>query len=353
MSPDLRLGKWKELWRRKLAESRQVLGTLAKQIVEKAPKNKAELAQLVRQSQSIFQKKNFGLYGKALTVVGSAFFISDLTALVAEKWIPEPPPLTSAFQSSLGAASGSSGVQSRRLEIDKYNVIFARNLFNSQGLIPDEEGLILGDGSGAASRTQMPLALIGTLVLRDEIRSLATIEDKGDAGKVYPVRMTDEIPNKIRITKIEPYKVTFLNLSNRRLEFIDLPQDAAASVPRTSGGGGTKVGVEQLSNTRFVVSRREIDSALVNLNKILTEARAVPNFENGVAKGYKLFQIAPGSIYEKLGIQNGDVIHGVNGEPMVDPGKAFTMLSELKTTNHLELTINRNGKDQVMVYDIQ
>ena len=337
-------------------KSKEALSQLARkvleQVVEHTPKNIGELNQLVKKSQGLFQKKNFSLYGKILTVLGGTFFIADLTALVVEAWIPEPPPVLTGTRASPGLTSSLSA---SKKSFESYSSIITRNLFNSRGLIPDEEGLLLGDGSGPAMRTTLPLNLVGTLVLRDEIRSLATIEDRGDAGRVYPVRITDEIPGKLRITKIEPYKVTFLNLSNRRMEFIDIPQDAQFSNPivRPVSSAAPKGGIDQLSGTRFLVSRREVDSSLSNLNKILTEARAVPNFENGVAKGYKLFQIVPGSIYEKLGLQNGDVIHGVNGEPMVDPGKAFTMLSELKNTNHLELTINRNGKDQVMTYDIQ
>ncbi|MBI2711865.1 MAG: PDZ domain-containing protein [Bdellovibrio sp.] len=74
--------------------------------------------------------------------------------------------------------------------------------------------------------------------------------------------------------------------------------------------------------------------------------------ENGVPAGYKLFQIVPGSIYEKLGLVNGDVIAGVNGSPITDPGKAFEMISELKTSSHLELQVKRDGKPQTYTYDI-
>jgi general secretion pathway protein C len=72
-----------------------------------------------------------------------------------------------------------------------------------------------------------------------------------------------------------------------------------------------------------------------------------------VANGYKLFQIVPGSIYDKLGLQNGDIIQGLNGSPINDPGKAFEMLSELKTSSHLELQVKKDGKVQNKIYDIR
>ena len=77
---------------------------------------------------------------------------------------------------------------------------------------------------------------------------------------------------------------------------------------------------------------------------MLTQARAIPHFENGQPAGYKLIQIVPGSVYEKLGLKNGDVLSGVNGEPITDPARAFELLSQLKTASQLELTVKRDGQ---------
>ena len=197
--------------------------------------------------------------------------------------------------------------------------------------------------------------MIGTLILRDELRSLATIEDKS-ASLVYPVRSEDEIPGKARIIKIDPTRVTFVNLSSGRREFVELPEDLNAN-PRITLGTTKKVtaggGIEKVAPNQFNVARTEVDKAMADLNNILTQARAVPNFENGAPSGYSLFQIVPGSIYDKLGLQNGDVIMGLNGQPINDPGKAFEMLSELKTANHMELQVKRSGKVSTHAYEIR
>ncbi len=291
------------------------------------------------------QNRGATFYGTLLTIVLSTYFISDLTSLLVGEYIPEPPPSKS---------SRFGNTQGRSRTLQDYGTIFTRNLFNSQGLIPGEDTGVNStpsDLGGAPVKTSLPLNLVGTLIMNNELRSIATIEDK-PSSIVYPVRIDDEIPNKIRIIKIEPRKVTFVNKSNGRREYIDLPEDAAAMVqnPRITVGGP---GIEKLSSTQFNVSRSEVDKALADFNNILTQARAVPNFENGVASGYKLFQIVPGSIYDKLGLQNGDVISGVNGSPINDPGKAFEMLSDLKTSNHLELQVKKDGKLSTYTYDIR
>jgi general secretion pathway protein C len=292
-----------------------------------------------------FQKSGTNFYGIMATIVLSTYFLSDLTALVLGDYIPEP----------MTSRSRSSGNFGTLKSPNTYATIYSRNLFNSQGLIPGDEVGANADPGGTPVRTSLPLNLIGTLIMTDELRSIATIEDKG-VSIVYPVRIDDEIPNKIKILKIEPRKVIFLNTTSNRREYIELPEDSQiiSQNPRlTPGRGGGGAGIEKIAPTQFNVARTEVDKALADFNNILTQARAVPNFENGTAAGYKLFQIVPGSIYDKLGLQNGDVIAGLNGQPINDPAKAFELLSDLKTANHLELQVKKDGRQSTYTYDIR
>jgi general secretion pathway protein C len=290
------------------------------------------------------QKRNAQFYGTLTTLVLSTYFASDITAWMISESIPEPT----------APRSFGRNRPSRARMIQEYNPIFSRNLFNSQGLIPGEDMPDTGavsDQGGVPVRTGLPLNLVGTLILTNELRSIATIEDKSNS-MVYPVRVDDEIPSLLRVIQIEPKKVIFINTSSGRREFVDLPDNSPEIVrtgPQTTGSPT----IEKVAPNQFNVSRSEVDRTLADFNKVLTEARAVPNFENGVAAGYKLFQIVPGSIYDKLGLQNGDVISGVNGSIINDPGKAFEMLNELKTSNHLELQIKKDGKPLNYIYDIR
>jgi general secretion pathway protein C len=291
-----------------------------------------------------FQKRGIAFYGTGATILLSTYFIADLTALVVGSFIPEAP---------LNRNRGG-GYYRVSKTLEDYSIIFSRNLFNSRGIIPGDENLNgTQDIGGPPVRTTLPLNLIGTLVLSNELLSIATIEDKATSS-VYPVRIEDEIPNKLKILKIEPNKVIFLNTSSNRREFIDIPEDAAFKSPVVNlGRPSGSQGIEKVSPSQFNVARSEVDKAMADFNNILTQARAVPNFENGVPAGYKLFQIVPGSIYDKLGLQNGDVIMGLNGQPINDPGKAFEMLNELKTASHLELQVKKDGKQSTYSYDIR
>ena len=291
------------------------------------------------------QKRGTAFYGTGATIVLSTFFIADLTSMLVDEYIPEPPTVY------------SRGNTSKPKTLADYNPIFTRNLFNSRGLIPGEDGAAVSGGAPAEAngipvKTSLPFNLIGVLIMEDERSSIGTIEDKG-ANSTYPVQVGDEIPGKALILEIQPQSVIFLNKISNRKEFVELPEEPNAKNPRiTLGKTSGTPGIEKVSPNQYNVARNEVDKALGDFNSLLTQARAVPNIENGVSAGYKLFQIVPGSLYEKLGLQNGDVITGVNGSPINDPGKAFEMIGELKTSSHLELQVKKDGKQMTYTYDI-
>lgn len=295
-----------------------------------------------------FQRQGAGFYGKLVTIALCTYFLADIAALSLNSLVPNPP----VSRGSLNYGGGRTVRQ-----VNDYEAVWARNLFNSQGRIPGEEptGDPNFDPGGTPIRTTLPFNLVGTVILENELKSIATIEDKS-ASIVYPVRIQDEIPNKARILKIEPRRVVFLNTGSRQREYVELPEDLAVSNPRISLGAKPSAGgagIEKVAPNQFNVSRTEVDRALSDLNQVLTQARAVPNFENGQPAGYKLFQIVPGSIYDKLGLQNGDIIMGFDGENVNDPGKAFEKLGNLKNTSRLELSIKRDGRTQNFAYDIR
>jgi general secretion pathway protein C len=86
---------------------------------------------------------------------------------------------------------------------------------------------------------------------------------------------------------------------------------------------------------------QEQQKALNDVNSVLTNARAVPNFENGEPAGYTVVQPSQGSGYQKLGLKDGDVITTVDGQQVDNPQQAFQKLSESKAQN---IDIVRDGE---------
>lgn len=281
-------------------------------------------------------KKSY-LYNSVAVVI-AAYFLADVFVLGVQPYFPPPPPPRAKIS-----------LRQEDTSFETYSGIMTRNLFNERGLIPNAD---VGDGlDGPPVRTSLPLTLLGVIVVSDATKSVASVDDKS-SNMVWAVRPGESMGPNVQVQSIEADRMIFLNRSERRREYIELPRDQilatrrAAPVKPSGGGGITNQG------NRYNVDRKEVDKVMENFNEVLTQARCVPNFEGGKAAGYRCFQIEPGSIYDKLGMKDNDVICGINGQAVNDPATAFNMLSTIKTARNIELCINRGGQVMNMQYDI-
>jgi general secretion pathway protein C len=108
--------------------------------------------------------------------------------------------------------------------------------------------------------------------------------------------------------------------------------------------GGAMAGIRPTGNNQYVLEAQVVDSALGNLNALATQARIVPSFKNGVANGFKLFSIQPGSLYASIGIENGDVIQRINGYEINSPEKALELYQKLRESGHVTIELERQGQ---------
>ena len=75
--------------------------------------------------------------------------------------------------------------------------------------------------------------------------------------------------------------------------------------------------------------------------------------EFGKANGFKLFSIKPGSIYSKIGLKNGDIVHKINGYEMNSPDKALDIYQKLRSASSISVELTRRGRNQVKNYSIR
>jgi hypothetical protein len=74
--------------------------------------------------------------------------------------------------------------------------------------------------------------------------------------------------------------------------------------------------IEKIDDTHYKLPRASVDTLLANPLDFMKGARVVPSMRNGQADGFKLYAIRPSSTFSRLGFQNGDTIHGINGLPL-------------------------------------
>ncbi len=96
------------------------------------------------------------------------------------------------------------------------------------------------------------------------------------------------------------------------------------------------------------LSRAEVDGALEHLEQLSAAARVVPSFVGGKAVGFKFFAIRKGSLYQKVGLANGDTVTAIEGMPLTSPDKALEIYSKVRAAQKMELELERGGRRYVV-----
>jgi general secretion pathway protein C len=215
---------------------------------------------------------------------------------------------------------------------------------------PMAEGV--GPGSGVvrqALNVSSKIKLLG-VVVGDREGVSAIIEELAGKRQLF-FRLHDQIPDIGEISEIRRGAILIrqgdqqelLELSTGQPEKPPVAQ-VASVVPATSIAGGP---------IRKVLDRREVEQVMNDLPKLLSQARAVPMLANGAMNGFRLDYIAPGSFYEKIGLQYGDTLKQVNGVEIKDPGMMLSLFQQLRNEQSVKLDVVRNNQRTTMTFDIR
>jgi general secretion pathway protein C len=121
-------------------------------------------------------------------------------------------------------------------------------------------------------------------------------------------------------------------------ERVDLDTRMAA-VPRSVGGqpSGFRLAVGRSGTNAFSFSRKDLESALQDPNQLNFLGRiGVPP-----GGGVRLDEAPPGSLAARLGLQPGDVIKKVNGQPVASAGDLARLHQQFATTSLVQAEVQR------------
>lgn len=186
-----------------------------------------------------------------------------------------------------------------------------------------------------------PLTLIGTV--SGPSRYAVILAPGAREQQLYTVG--DDVGGGWRIARIEPTRVVLK--SGDRTEVVEIqftetrPRTAPPPVPSAAPGAGLRL------------DPREVEAALSDLNKVMTQARVVPHMVASNIEGYTIFDIVPGSVYAKLGLRNHDVIERVNGVDMTSPEKLYHLFQQLRNEKRIALDFRRHGKRETLNVEIR
>ena len=171
-------------------------------------------------------------------------------------------------------------------------------------------------------------------------------------NKVTAFKAGSNYLNQFTILAVEDRRFKIKNLSSSKISWVvrdpvldspvaplirDLPKSLDEITSRYSEPGfkREKGDVEMTEEYRGAI--------IGNLGTILMQASTDPVIKNGQIIGFMLDDIDVGSIYNKSGFVDQDIITKINDEPLNDASKALRILNQLKNAKNIDVELLRGG----------
>jgi len=261
------------------------------------------------------------------------------------------------------AAAAASPEPARRVRPDR-SAIVARNLFNSTEVAeaaPQPEPVVDED----LEETKLPLRLLGTAASDDTALAWAAIEDL-EERRHKVVATGGEVRPQASVVRIERKRVVLRNggrLEELLLDEDDTPTQIAQRRATRPARRPTRTAirerqesladrVRQVSENRFEVDDEDVQAAVRNPAALFSEARILPKYENGEMVGVQLNAIKEGSLFQEVGLEDGDTIVEFNGQSLGSPADSAQFLQQLVDGSGFEVMVRgADGLDRTLFFE--
>lgn len=105
---------------------------------------------------------------------------------------------------------------------------------------------------------------------------------------------------------------------------------------------------------RRAIDRAQLVQLVATPQAYMTEARFQPHFGgNGQIDGFRVDGIRQVGVLEKAGLQNEDVLAGVNGVEIRDPGRLWDIFKQMQHERTVRLNVVRQSQPMTLVVEIR
>jgi general secretion pathway protein C len=265
--------------------------------------------------------------------------------------------------------------------LEQYAVIQERNLFGARARI-----------STPPSPTRPPptpqpppkpaanLKLVGTVVGPPE-RTYAVIEDL--STKRQDLYRLGDVVKEAKVVEVTRNRVVLDNRGRREELFSFEKTDAASpppSVPVTRQPAVPRrppfalesptqepppppaqaeerdtadAEIERVSENMWRINRDDLVEQLDNFGQMMREARLTPHFTGGQPDGFMITNLPSDSFLGRMGLRNGDIMKGVNGQKFGSLDEFFQAYQQLQTEPMLQLEVERSNRTETLTYEIR
>lgn len=244
----------------------------------------------------------------------------------------------------------------------KLNLIKTANIFKTNTGLGQKPVGIETKCETAQNSSNLPIKLVNTIVLQDSIKSIASVQVRGDR-KLEEIREGDVISNMAKVFKIDRLELLIKNLESGTCESItsnkllDTKNKNKVSVMTSKQARdflkNKKISGIDNDGNKFNISKSLLDDKLKDIASILTQARAVKIQNPDGSLSFKLTEIDPEGIFPYLGLQDEDIITSINGKPIYDLNEVMAMFGKIKNLDNLSLGVRREGSESIQDYSIK
>ncbi len=320
--------------------------------------------QLVARLQTLSEPARQRRLKQGLVAVAVVWMVFALVELV---WslvpAPEAPPAPGNVVNPLVEAAASSGRKPVNIEEMAGWSLFGDSASDPAVVIPEPEEASLAQGGLAgiednAQETRLALKLQGIVASSNPDLARAIIEAKREQAQ-YAVG--DELPinNRVKLAKILSDRVVIDNAGKYELLLLfnedDFKLTQGASAPQTAASlqrpavnsarrmdrRGSQ-DVTQLAENY----RRRLYSNPQSLAQVVNIAAVR---EEGQLKGYRVSAGRDSEQFAAMGFQSNDIVTGVNGIRLSDPGKAMELYRVMRTAKEASFDVLRDGQEVTLV----
>lgn len=229
-------------------------------------------------------------------------------------------------------------------QYNDFKIILDRNIFSS---VKNETAEEKTPKTELLEPTSLKIALLGT-VSGSEKNAAAIIEEK-DIRKQGIYRVGDGIKNAI-IKSIRRGEVV-LKVGNRN-EILVMAESDSSKRPDSPGLSPVPEppAISAINTRTITIDRSSINREFEDINNLLSQATVRPHFQEGQPDGLAITGIDARSLFRRMGLRNGDIISGINNQPIQTPDDIISIYNYLTSGSQISLQIKRRGIERTINY---
>ena len=227
---------------------------------------------------------------------------------------------------------------------DSYAVIAQRNLFGTTDKAVAEKKL---DTPPVVEGPDISLVLeVKGTVAGDGKDGFAVIEERGKNKQLlYKV---GNVVAGAKLIRIMRHAVVFQVGDKERTLKISQTTEGPLLASRPASPPPVATGTAR--SGAIVINRDEVTASLKDMGTMLSQAQIRPYYSEGVPDGFMISGIKPGSIYEKIGLVEGDIVQGTDDRKLTTADDLTALYNSMKSGSSMTLKIKRRGQQESLHY---